>query len=63
MIGRGDEFTKCLAEKLLTYSLGRKLEFGDREVIESILAKLEAQDGGLRDLVKAVVLSESFGKN
>lgn len=63
MISRSDEFTKCLAEKLLTYSLGRELEFGDREVIKHMLAKLETEDGGLRDLVKAVVLSESFGKN
>jgi hypothetical protein len=63
MAGRSDEFTKCLAEKLLTYSLGRELEFGDREVIEHMLANLEAEQGGLKDLVKAVVLSESFGKN
>lgn len=63
MAARSDEFTKCLVEKLLTYSLGRELEFGDREVIDQILAKLEAEDGGLKDLVKAVVMSESFGKN
>ena len=63
MAGRSDEFTRCLAEKLLTYSLGRELEFGDREVIDHMLARLEAENGGLKDLVKAVVLSESFGKN
>ena len=63
MAGRSDEFTKCLAEKLLTYALGRELDFGDREVIEKLLARLEAENGGLKDLVKAVVLSDSFGKN
>jgi hypothetical protein len=63
MIKRSDDFNKCLAEKLLTYSLGRELDFGDREVVEHMLAKLGAEDGGLKDLVKAVVLSESFGKN
>lgn len=63
MIGRSDDFTKCLAEKLLTYSLGRELDFGDREVVEHMLAKLEAEDGGLKDLVKAIVMSKSFGKN
>ena len=61
MAARSDEFTRCLAEKLLTYSLGRELEFGDREVIDTMLTELG--DGGLRDLVKAVVLSESFGRN
>ena len=63
MASRSDEFTKCLAEKLLTYALGRELDFGDREVIENMLTRLEAENGGLKDLVKAVVLSESFGKN
>ncbi len=61
MVGRSDEFTKCLAEKLLTYSLGRELEYGDREVVEHMLAELG--DGGLKDLVKGVVLSQSFRRN
>ena len=53
--------TRCLAKKLLTYALGREIEFGDRRVVDSMLAELG--DGGLKDLVKAVVFSESFGKN
>lgn len=63
MAGRSDEFTRCLAEKLLTYSLGRELEFGDRAVVDHMLAQLEAENGGLKDLVKVVVVSASFGRN
>lgn len=58
---RQDEFTRCLTEKLLTYALGRELDFGDRNVIDTMLEELG--NGGLKDLVTAVVLSESFGKN
>lgn len=61
MVERSDEFTRALAEKILTYSLGRELEFGDRQVIDKIMNDLGT--GGLKDLVKAVVLSESFRKN
>ncbi|MEM7143534.1 MAG: DUF1592 domain-containing protein [Verrucomicrobiota bacterium] len=61
--GRGEEFTHCLTEKLLTYALGRELEYGDRETIDSILADLEKNNGGLHDLIRLVVLSDSFGRN
>ncbi len=60
---RGDDFTRCLSEKLLAYALGRELEFGDREVIDEITSGLQESKGGMHDLIKAVVLSKSFGKN
>lgn len=60
---RDEAFSRCLTEKMLAYALGRKLEFGDREVIDEVIADLKANDGGLNDLIKAVVLSKSFGKN
>jgi len=63
LAARSDDFTRCLAEKLLTYALGRELEFGDRAVIDQMTAQLKADRGGMRDLVKAVVVSKSFGKN
>ncbi|QXD22646.1 DUF1592 domain-containing protein [Opitutia bacterium ISCC 51] len=63
MIEREDEFTRGLAEKLLTYALGRKLDLGDRPVLDRMLTTLKEEQGGLRDLVEAVVLSESFSKN
>jgi hypothetical protein len=58
-----DRFTRGLAENLLTYALGREVDFGDRPAIDKMLEELKANDGGLRDLIRGVVLSESFGKN
>ncbi|MCZ6673695.1 MAG: DUF1592 domain-containing protein [Verrucomicrobia bacterium] len=63
MIQREDQFTRCLTEKLMTYALGRDLELGDRAVIDRILTGLNEGQGGLQDLVQAVVLSESFLTN
>ncbi len=63
LIARHDQFTRSLTEKLLTYALGREPAFTDRAVIDGIMKNLSANKGGFKDLVRAVVLSESFGKN
>ncbi|MEN9573035.1 MAG: hypothetical protein RL514_890 [Verrucomicrobiota bacterium] len=63
LIARHEQFTRALTEKLLTYALGRAPEFTDRAVIDGIMKNLSANKGGFKDLVRAVVLSESFGKN
>jgi hypothetical protein len=53
-------FVRCLTEKLTTYALGRELGFSDRAEIERIASETVSQGEGLRTLVKAIVLSESF---
>ncbi|HEV7281969.1 MAG TPA: DUF1592 domain-containing protein [Pirellulaceae bacterium] len=53
-------FVRCLTEKLTTYGLGRELGFSDREAIERLARQTEKQGDGLRTLVKAIVLSETF---
>ncbi len=63
LIARHEQFARALTEKLLTYALGRAPEFTDRAVIDGIMKNLSANKGGFKDLVRAVVLSESFGKN
>jgi hypothetical protein len=63
MIEREDEFTRCLAEMLMTYAMGRELDLGDRPVIDRILKEAKENDAGLKDLIVAVVLCESFSKN
>ncbi len=63
LIAKHDQFTRSLAEKLLTYALARGPEFTDRTVIDGIVKDISANQGGFKDLVRAVVLSESFGKN
>ncbi|MEY4483072.1 MAG: hypothetical protein RL693_524 [Verrucomicrobiota bacterium] len=63
LIARHEQFTRSLTEKLLTYALGRAPEFTDRAVIDGIMKDLSANQSGFKDLVRAVVLSESFTKN
>lgn len=63
LIDRQPQFERCLTEKLLTYALGRELEPGDRPAIDTILAELRAKKGGLRDLMRLIVLSQPFLNN
>ena len=63
LVDRQDQFNRYLTEKLLTYALGRELEIGDRPSVDLILTELEQNHGGLRDLVRAVALSNPFQSN
>ena len=60
LLERKEYFAKCLTEKMLTYALGRQLNFGDRGTVSQILEELEDRGNGLRDLVELVVTSEVF---
>ena len=60
LLGRIDQFAKCLTEKMLTYALGRELGFRDRPQVETITQSLAEKGYGLRDLVELIVLSEEF---
>ena len=55
-----DTFARCLAEKLLVYSTGRPLSFGDRRVADQIVNSTARKGNGFRDLIVAVAQSESF---
>lgn len=63
LLDREDQFNRCLAEKLMTYALGCELEVSDRPSIDAILTDLDDTNGGLHDLVRLIVLSESFRNN
>ncbi len=62
LLNRKDQFTKALTEKLLTYATGRPMTFGDRAAIDSIASEVAAKGYGLRDLVVAVIQSETFSR-
>jgi hypothetical protein len=55
-----DAFRRCLSEKLLTFALGRGLEYYDRCAVDAILEALDKQDDRLSALVLAVAQSEPF---
>ena len=58
---RGD-FYRCLTEKLLTYALGRGLEYYDSETVDRILQQLEQNDGRLQTLLTSIIDSAPFQK-
>ena len=63
LISRHEQFTRALTQNLLSYALGREPAFTDRVVVDGIMNDLSSKQGGFRDLIRAVVLSEPFGKN
>ena len=54
---RKQQFARCLTEKMLTYALGRGLEYYDRSIVESIVAQLES--GGYRSSVLITEIAKS----
>ncbi|HWA08397.1 MAG TPA: DUF1592 domain-containing protein [Opitutaceae bacterium] len=57
---RRAEFLHCLAEKMLTYALGRGVEYYDRPALDSIVKGLEADQFKFSGLVLETVKSFPF---
>jgi cytochrome c551/c552 len=55
-----EEFAATVTEKLLTYGLGRGLEYYDQPAVRSILRECTAKDYRMRDLITAMVMSTPF---
>lgn len=51
---------RCLAEKMLTYALGRGVEYHDKCAVDDIVAALEQNDYRFSALVQAIVASDPF---
>jgi mono/diheme cytochrome c family protein len=58
--GKKDLFARCLAEKMLTYALGRGLEPYDRPGVEKITAALARDDYRFSTLVLEIARSDPF---
>ena len=59
---REGEFRRCLAEKLLTYALGRGLEYYDKCAVDTISRNLAANHDHFSVLVLEIVNSDAFQK-
>lgn len=60
LLTKDDVFARCLVGKLLVYALGRSLRHQDQAVIDAIVATTAGRGYRLRDIVEAIVMSESF---
>jgi hypothetical protein len=59
---RHQDFYRCLTEKLLTYALGRGLDYYDVETVDQIVDRLEADHGKFSTLLAGVIESAPFQK-
>ena len=59
LVEQQDRFARALTQKLAAYAIGRQLGPRDRRAIDEIL-KAAGEREGLRDLIRAVVLSDLF---
>jgi hypothetical protein len=54
------DFYRCLAEKMLTYALGRGIEYSDTETVDRIVDRLQHEDGRFSALFNGIVESSAF---
>ncbi len=57
------DFYRCLTEKMLTYALGRGLEYYDVETVDRIVDRLQADRGRFSSLVMGIIESAPFQKS
>lgn len=57
------DFFRCLSEKVLTYSLGRGLNFQDVETIDALVDRIERENGRAGALISGVVESPQFQRS
>lgn len=57
-----EQFVRCVTEKMLTYALGRGLEYYDKCAVDKIVAAVEKDGYKFNALVREIVLSEPFHK-
>src|SRR5207237_492513 len=53
---------RCIAEKLLTYGLGRGLGLSDRTTVEATVAVTRQKSYGFRAHIQEVAASEAFAR-
>jgi hypothetical protein len=54
------DYFYCMADKLLTYALGRGLDYTDTDTLDQLVARLEAADGKPSALLRGIVESAPF---
>jgi mono/diheme cytochrome c family protein len=58
--GKKELFSRCLTEKMLTYAIGRGVEFYDKPAIDGILAALEKNEYRFSRLITEIAKSDPF---
>jgi hypothetical protein len=62
LVGKADQFRSCFGEKLLTFALGRGLEYYDKCALDGIVSASKADGDKFSAMVLAIVRSDPFQK-
>ena len=54
------DFYRCLTEKMLTYALGRGIEYYDTEMVDRIVDRLDHENGRFSAMLDGIVESSAF---
>ena len=57
---RRDEFVSTVVDRLLTYALGRGLEYYDMPTLRAIIREAEPKQYRLKDIIAAITASSPF---
>jgi hypothetical protein len=61
LVGRPDhQFVQALTENLMTYALGRSLDYRDMPTVRRIVGRAAADDFRFKAIVMGVVTSDAF---
>jgi hypothetical protein len=60
LLAQPEQFPRTVAEKLMTYALGRRLEYYDRPAIRKVVHDAAAQNYRWSSLITGIVKSPSF---
>jgi hypothetical protein len=60
LIERGDDFARAFVSKLLTYALGRSLDFADGTAVDELTADFKVENHNIRLLINNIILSDTF---
>ncbi len=55
-----EQFVRCVTEKMLTYALGRGLEYYDKCAVDKIVASVQKNDYKISTLITEIVKSDPF---
>jgi hypothetical protein len=62
LVARPDRFVQAFTENLLTYALGRSLEYTDMPAVRSIVHGAEKDDYRFESIVLGIISSDAFRK-
>jgi hypothetical protein len=63
LMGRSDQFARVVTERLLTYALGRGMEYQDMPTVRSIVHEAATKDYRFTSILLGVVRSPAFQRN